>query len=71
MKGEANFNVIHKSLSKILDFLSLFLCPAPLCFNTALNICAFNATLINSANVTLFFPKDKMPKRKLVQKMLL
>lgn len=63
MKGEANVNIIHKGLSKILNFLSLFFFPAPLCFNATLNICAFNVTLINITSVTLFFPKDIRTKR--------
>lgn len=63
MNGEANFNIIHKGLSEILNFLLLFFFPAPLCFNTALNICAFDVTLINITNITLFFLKDVMTKR--------
>lgn len=56
MKEEANVNIIHKGLSKILNFLTFFF-PAPLCFNTALNICAFNVTLINITSVTYSFPR--------------
>lgn len=74
MKGEANVNIIHKGLSKILNFLSLLIFPAPLCFNTTLNICAFSVTnKYYQCNIILSqrHKDQKVAQRKPIHKILL